>query len=189
MVDQASARSRLFGLVSLGFFAAHAGRHVLAGRAPDVLWMCTLAALLVGIGGIARRPRAVAIGVSWLAFGAPLWLLDVCGGGELFVTSILTHLGSLGLGLGILFRTGYPRRSYLRAFLLSLAVLGVSRLVTPAAANVNLVFRVPSGWEGTFPSHARYLALLVSASLATFLLVELLARRMLPKAGGPDAES
>ncbi len=181
MVDPASARSRLFGLVSLGFFAAHAGRHVLAGRAPDVLWMCTLAALLVGLGGIARRPRVVAVGVSWLVFGAPLWLLDVCGGGELFVTSILTHLGSLGLGLGILFRTGYPRRSYLRAFLLSLAVLGVSRLATPAAANVNLVFHVPSGWEGAFPSHARYLAMLLGASLCTFLVTERLALRFFPK--------
>jgi hypothetical protein len=166
------------------FFLAHAARHAIHGRAPDVLWMCTLAALLVGVGGLARSPRVTAVGVSWLAFGVPLWLLDVCGGGELFATSVLTHLGGLGIGIALLLRTGYPRRSYATAFGASVAVLGLSRLVTPRAANVNLVFAVPNGWESTFPSHPLYLAMLLWTSLCTFVLVERLCLRFFPKAPG-----
>ena len=42
--------TRWLGVLALVCFAVHASFHVLSGRAPDVLWACHIAALLIGVG-------------------------------------------------------------------------------------------------------------------------------------------
>jgi hypothetical protein len=166
------------GVLALLCFAIHAGVHVLSGRWPDIFWGCTTATLLVGIGALIGRAEPVAMGVLWLCFGNPLWVLDITTGGEFLPTSLFTHVGGLLLGLLTLRRLGVPREAWLHATLGYLGLLGLTRLATPRASNVNLAFAVAPGWEKTFPSHPLYLLLLVTAGTATFAIVQLGLRRL-----------
>ncbi len=143
-----------------------------------------MGSLLVALGLLARQRRLAALGVSWIAFGTPMWILDLATGGELIVTSFATHgvapvAGWLGLrprlrGQG---EAGWPTRTWLQATGASVALLLVTRLATPPSANVNLAFAVAPGWERWFPSHPIYLALLVAIAALTFYVVERMALR------------
>jgi hypothetical protein len=168
------------GLLALGCYAAHAAFHVVRGHAFDALWACHIAALLISAGAFFSQARWAAIGVLWLSFGNALWLVDLLGGGEFFPTSLLTHGVALAIGVIIVRRLGWPFPSWWAAALAFLVLLGVTRLLTPRAANVNLAFGVAPGWESVFPSYPVYLVLLVGAGALTFFLVELGLRRVLP---------
>lgn len=170
--------TRVIGVLALVCFAIHAGYHVLSGRAPDVMWGCHIATLLIGIGALLGRAEPVAIGVLWLCFGNPMWVLDLSTGGEFLPTSLCTHVGGLVLGLWALKRLGFPHHAWLFATGAYLVLLGLTRLLTPRSANVNLAFAVESGWEKTFPSYPQYLALLVAGGAATFFVVGLALRKV-----------
>jgi len=170
---------RWLGVLALACFAVHASFHVLSGRAPDVLWACHIATLLIGIGALVGRAEPIAVGVLWLCFGNPLWVLDVATGGEFFPTSLFTHVGGLLLGLVALKRLGFPHRAWLHATASFLGLLGLTRLLTPRSENVNLAFSVASGWEKTFPSYPLYLLLMMAAGTTTFFVAELGLRKVL----------
>ncbi len=167
------------GLIALGCYAVHAAFHAVRGHAFDALWACHIAVLLISAGAFLGQARWAAIGVLWLSFGNALWLLDLLGGGEFFPTSLLTHVVGLVIGVVVVRRLGWPFPSWWAAALAFLLLLGVTRALTPRAANVNLAFGVAPGWESLFPSYPAYLALLVAFGALTFFLVELGLRRAL----------
>ncbi len=170
-------RGTLCGAGALVCFLVHAGVHVVNNRAPEAFWICTLASIWIGVGGLLSSPALIAVGVSWVVYGTPLWLLDLLTGGELLPSSLLTHVLAPGLGLFALARMGWPPGTWWRAFAAALVALALSRAFLPREKNVNLVFAVPSGWDKTFPSHPLYLALLLAGSLVVFVLVELGGKR------------
>jgi hypothetical protein len=165
------------GALALAAYALQGGYDVWHGRPADLLWACHLGALAIGVGCVTRRAALVAVGLSFLAYGVPLWLLDLATGGEFVPTSAGTHLGGLAVGVAAVRRLGWPTGTWRRALAASIGLLGVTRLVTPPAANVNLVFAVAGGWEARFPSHAAYLALMIAGAGAVFFIAERLARR------------
>ncbi len=171
--------TRWLGIAALVCFAVHASYHLLARRWPDVLWGCHIAALLVGVGALLGRAELVAIGVLWLCFGNPMWILDITTGGEFLPTSVFTHVGGLVIGLVALNRLGVPRHAWLYATAAFLGLLLLTRLVTPRGSNVNLAFAVAGGWEKTFPSYSSYLLLMIAAGTATFAAAELGLRKVL----------
>jgi hypothetical protein len=160
------------GALALAFAAAHAAYHLARGEPWDLLWMCNVAPVLVGIGLLAGYAMWNAVGLLWLALGVPLWLLDLALGGAIIPTAFLTHLGGGALALFGARRLGVPRGSFAVALVALLALAAVSRFATPPGTNVNLVFSVWPGWERIFPSHAVYIAFFLALSTATFVLVE-----------------
>jgi len=170
---------RWLGAAALACYAIHAGLHLYRGRFADALWGCHVASLLIAAGAFSERATPAAIGVLWLCFGNPIWILDLASGGEFLPTSFFTHGGGFIIGILVLKRLGVPRHAWWKASLSFLALLGVTRLLTPRAANVNLAFAVAPGWEKTFPSYPLYLLLLVTAGAVTFFAAELGLRRVL----------
>jgi len=164
------------GLLGLAFYAAHGTVHVLRGHPEDLLWVCHLASLAVGIGWLSSSPTANAIGVMWLSFGLPLWALDLATGGEFFPTSALTHVGGLALGVLGVRRFGMPPGAWWKAILALAAVQQLCRWTTPVEANVNLSRAVWKGWERAFPSYPAYCALLLTGCGALFFAVERVTR-------------
>jgi hypothetical protein len=160
------------GAVALACYAIHAADRALHHDPYDLFWACHVGCLLVGLGALARRPVVVATGVLWLAFGDPLWLLDLATDGELIPTSVLTHVGGFLIGIPVLVRTGWPRGTWWKAALGLLALMLVTRVATPPRGNVNLAFSVWTGWEHVFPSYGPYFALLMTCAALTFLFVE-----------------
>jgi hypothetical protein len=78
-------------------------------------------------------------------------------------------------------RLPWPRHAALTATLGLAALQGVTRLLTPAAANMNLAFAVWSGWESSFPSYAAYEMVLLGGAGAAFFCGDRLLRRWAPE--------
>ena len=165
------------GILALVFWAAHAASHVLRGTAHDLFWVCNVATPVLALGCFLRVARLCAISVCWLAYGVPIWLLDLGTGASLIPTSVLTHFGGLVLGVAAVRRLGWPRWTWLAATGASLLVLLLARIFTSPAHNVMLAFRVHDGWEKHFDSYPPYLALMLGASAMWFFAIETIARR------------
>jgi hypothetical protein len=165
-------RHAIGGAIAIACYAIHGADRLWHHDPWDLMWACHVGCLLVGVGAIARMPVAIAAGVLWLSFGVPLWFLDLATGGDFLPTSTFTHVGGLAVGIPILARTGWPRGAWWRASLLLMGLMLLTRLVAAPAGNVNLAFRVWTGWEGTFPSYGPYFALLMTCAALTFLFVE-----------------
>jgi hypothetical protein len=175
-----TSRLSAIGWCALALSLAHDGRHLAHGEWHDLLWFCNLSCPLLGLGCVLRRGAMVRVALTWFAFGTPLWLLDQLTGGEVIVTGILIHLGGPLLGALALPSFGWQRGTWQLAWLASLAVWTLARLLTPPGANVNLAFRVWPGWESMFPSHAAYVLILLGAAALVFYLLERLILALYP---------
>lgn len=164
-------------------YAAHASVHLWRGEPYDLLWGCHLAVLLVAAGLLSQRATLNAVGLLWACFGLPIWLLYSFTGGEFMPTAALTHIGALVLGIYGVRMLGWPRGAAWKAAAAYLALWAVTRLATPASANINLAFRVYPGWESRFPSYPLYFGTLFSLGAVVFVIGDFLFRMI------PDRES
>ncbi|MCE9600283.1 MAG: hypothetical protein K8S54_20155 [Spirochaetia bacterium] len=171
-------RGTTLGLLPILFYNIHAGYWLFQRHPENLLWVCHIASILIGLGMFFAAPRLLASGMLWVTFGNFFWILYLATGGEFLPTSLLTHAGSLIVGLVGLRRFGFPKNTYVRALLGLIALVFVSRW-TPPAENVNLAHRIGDGWENVFPSHTIYLLFLFGVTGASFLAMELLYRRFL----------
>ena len=167
-------RTTKLGLAALGLYFPHAAWHVTHADAWSLLWMCDVAMPILALGCFARRPRAVATGFLFLLYGTPLWLLDLAASGasSMVITSPLIHVGGLVVAFLAIRTLGWSPRSWAVASACAAAVLGLSRLLSPRAANINMAFRVYEGWERHFSSHGLYLAGLWLSATCLFWLFE-----------------
>jgi len=174
---RARERWRWLGLLGILFYVVHAAQLIGRGETADLLWACLLGSLGVGFGMLLLRPLLNGIGFLWLGVGVFFWILYLAGGGELLVTSPLTHVGGLLLGWVGIRRLGLPRQLWWKASVPLALVHVLSRFLTPPQANVNLAFSIHPGWEPYFPSHFVYALCVFGIYVAGFLAIELGLRR------------
>ena len=175
----ADGRRRAAGRLALGVWALHAADCLFVLKQPwNLLWACNLAALAVGAGLLLRRERVAAVGTLWLAFGLPIWLIDLAGGGEFIWTAAATHLGGLAAGAWAFRSSGPPAGAWRDAALAGAALQELSRLAAPPAENVNLAHAVWPGWEGVFSSFPVYRAFVLALMAASCWAGEAALRRL-----------
>lgn len=165
-------RLPLHGVVALSCAVVHDGNHLNRGSGHDVLWACNVAVPMIAAGCFGGWPILCAVGLLWLCFGTPIWVVDLMTGANMIATSPLVHGVAPAVAVLALLRTGWPRRAWAVASLLSVALLVFSRIVGSPDPNVNLAFRVHQGWEQHFHSHALFLLLLVAVSSVMFFLLD-----------------
>lgn len=176
-----ATKQSIVGWLALLCYAIHAGFHLAHGRWYDAFWACHIAAVLVGVGILSRSATLNGIGVLLGLLGLPLWLADLAAGGTFFPTSVLTHVVALSIGLYALASLGMPRHTWWKAIATLVCLLVVCRLLTPASANVNVVFAIPPGPDELFHSHTQYLAATLAAATAYLFLEEWLLRKLLTR--------
>ncbi|MBX9789995.1 MAG: hypothetical protein K2Y37_13840 [Pirellulales bacterium] len=169
----------LAGMAALVCYATHAAFHLVHGRWYDLVWACHLAAILVGVGLIARNSAINGIGVLLGLMGLPLWLADLATGGQFYPSSLLTHVVALALGLYGVARLGLPSGTWWKTIATLIALIAICRLTTPAEANINVAFNIQRGWVDYFTSHVSYLAVTIGAASVYFFVVERVVRRLL----------
>ncbi len=176
-------RQRLwtFGALALLSALVHDINHVRRGEAHDLLWVCNVAPLLLGVGCFFRVRVLVSIAALWLSVGTPLWLLDVAGGGGWMVTTLFPHVLCPVLAFLAVRELGLPKFGWLFATGLLVVLYGVTRLATPPSANVNIAFAVWKGWEKYFPRYDVYLGLTLAAETLTFFLMHKILERWVAK--------
>jgi hypothetical protein len=176
-----------WGWVALSALAVHGVNRALAGDGWSLMWACHVAALLVGVGLVSGRRVVAQVGVLWLCLGNLMWWTDLLTGGELKLTSALTHLGGIACGLWGLKQMGgwQPvRLLWLRALISGQALVLISRAVTPPAENVNLAFYVHEASTTWFNSFEVYHVVLGCFGGVTFWVGDQVLRRQLGVASG-----
>ncbi len=176
--ESAPTRAPVLGGVALAFYVAHAVDVCLGYPAANLLWSCNVGAAFVAVGLLAGAPVITAAGALLLIAGEPFWIADLAGGGPFLPTAPLTHVGVLVLALVGLRRTGLPRWSWLVAAVALAIATAAARVVGPSEENINLAFRIPEGFEGPWPSHGVYLAVLGTVMAAVFGLLQAGLRRL-----------
>jgi hypothetical protein len=124
----------------------------------------------------------VGIGTLWLGMGTPLWISDLAGGAEFMPTSLFTHVAALLIGLYGVARLGIPTGTWWRAAFALAGLMLATRLVTPAAGNVNVAFAIHPSADRYFSSHVVYVATMLGLAAGYFLLFEWALRRWLASA-------
>lgn len=164
---------RLLGILPLAFFSAQAIHYWQIGQLGHTLWMCNIGNLLLAIGLFLGEAILIRVAVIWMLPGVVVWAMYVVptwgmlltgklSFGQLFgvLSSALAHLGGFSVGMLALQKVRMDSRAWLYAFGWYFVVQLLSRLLTPAAMNVNLSHRIQDGWEQSFSSYWKFWLLL-----------------------------
>jgi hypothetical protein len=160
---------RLLGILPLAFFLAQAIHYWQINQLGHMLWMCNIGNLLLGLGLFLEQAILVRVAVMWMvpgllvwfAYVVPTWGMLLTGNfsyTELLgvVSSTLAHVGSFMVGMVALRKIKMDSRAWVYALLWYFIVQLASRLITPAAMNVNLSHNIQTGWEQTFSSYWKF---------------------------------
>ena len=186
---------RLLGFLPLLFFLAQASHYWQIDQLGHMLWMCNIGNLLLALGIFFEQALLIRVAVIWSMPGlvvwavyvVPTWGMLVTGRMSLsefygVVTSTLAHVGGLSVGILVLRKVKMNASAWAYAFLWYLIIQGASRLLTPAALNVNLSQRIQDGWETTFSSYWKFWLVLSALVAICLWLLGFLLKRLWPAA-------
>ena len=191
---------RLLGFLPLAFFTAQAIHYWQTNELGHTLWMCNIGNLLLAVGLFLEEALLIRVAVIWMVPGLAVWVLYVvptwgtllAGEARLsqfygVVASTLAHVGGLSVGLVVLRKVRMDGRAWFYAFLWYFVVQALSRLLTPAALNVNLAHRIQEGWEQTFSSYWKFWCVLTLLTGICLWILGHLLQRLWPISGESPA--
>jgi hypothetical protein len=189
---------RLLGILPLACFSAQAIHYWHINELGHMLWMCNIGNLLLAIGLFLEEAILIRVAVIWMVPGLVVWFLYVVPTwgmlltgklslGQLFgvLSSTLAHVGGISVGLVVLRKVGMDGRAWFYAFIWYFVMQLLSRVLTPAALNVNLSHRIQEGWEQRFSSYWRFW-LLLTLLVGLCLWILGFSLKMLWPASGPS---
>lgn len=179
---------RLLGILPLAFFSAQAIHYWHINEPGHMLWMCNIGNLLLAIGLFLEEAILIRAAVIWTLPGLVVWVLYVVptwgmlltgklNAGQFFgvLSSTLAHVGGASVGIVVLRKVRMDKNAWLYPFIWYFVVQLFSRLLTPAALNVNLSHRIQDGWEQSFSAYWKFwLLLTLLVGLALWILGSLL---------------
>ena len=184
---------RLLGFLPLAFFSAQAIHYWQINELGHMLWMCNIGNLVLALGLFFEASILIRVAVIWMVPGVAVWFVFVVptwgmlltgrfSYAELFgvLSSTLAHLGGFTVGIVVLRKVGMDARAWLYAFIWYFVVQLLSRLVTPAAMNVNLSQRIQAGWEQSFSTYWSFWFVLTMLVGACLWILGLLLKRLWP---------
>jgi hypothetical protein len=166
-------RFRLLGLLPLLFFLVQAAHYWRVGGLGNLLWMCNVGNVLLGIGILAQRRELIRAAAIWTVPGLALWVNYIVVHYETVASSVLAHVGALIVGLVALRIVRMDRIAWAYAFLWYLVLQLAARLFTSPDLNVNVAFRIQTGWETTFTSYWKFWVVMTAVVAAGLWVIGL----------------
>ena len=164
-------RYRLLGLLPLIFFLVQTIHYWRFGGMGNLLWICNLGNVLLGIGLLIDQRELIRAAGIWTIPGLLIWIMYVLLPSGFYFSTTLAHVGGIIVGLIALKRVGVDRFAWLYAFVWMLLTQIAARLVASPELNVNLAHHVQSGWETTFSSYWKFWVVLMLATAAVLWAV------------------
>jgi hypothetical protein len=188
---------RLLGILPFAFFTAQAIHYWQINQLGHMLWMCNIGNLMLAIGLFLGEAVLIRVAVIWMLPGLVVWAMYVVPTwgmlltGELsfaqffgVLSSTLAHVGGFSVGMLALQKVRMDSRAWLYAWLWYFVVQLSSRLLTPAAMNVNLAHRIQDGWEQKFSSYLKFWLLLTLLVGLCLWILGLLLQQLWPVSAG-----
>ncbi|MBK9030314.1 MAG: hypothetical protein IPL61_03070 [Myxococcales bacterium] len=155
------------------------------GHYDEMLALCHVATSAMVVGLIAGWPRVVAGALVFhLAFGVPVWLIDVVVTGTILPSSIAAHVGPVVLGGGWLTRRAWPGPVAVPAWGFIIAAMIAVHPLTDPAHNVNTTHTVYPAMAAVFSSRAAYLIANSLLCFVAMVAVERVLARLWRRARG-----
>jgi hypothetical protein len=184
---------RLLGILPLAFFLAQAIHYWQINQLGHMLWMCNIGNLLLALGLFFEQAILVRVAVMWMVPGLLVWFAYVVPTWGMLLTgrfsytellgvasSTMAHVGGFAVGIVALQKIKMDSRAWVYAFLWYFIVQLASRLITPAAMNVNLSHNIQTGWEQTFSSYWKFWSVLTILVGISSWILGLLLRLLWP---------
>jgi len=181
-------RFRLLGFLPLIFFLGQAIHYWRINELGHMLWMCNIGNLLLALGLFLNRPLFTRVAVIWLIPGLVVWFLYVALAWGLVLSSTLAHVGGIVVGLVVLKKVRMDRGAWLYALGWYLVMQLVSRLITPAALNVNVSHTIDPGWQQTFGSYWQFWVVLTITTAILLWLIGIVLHKLWPANPAIDQE-
>lgn len=186
---------RLLGLLPLAFFIAHFWVYALAElpySTHNMLWMCNVSNLTLAIGLLFDLKWLTRVSVIWLIPGLPLWLVEVVGHGGWMLTSFLTHIGALIVGLIAMRWVRTDKWMWLYAFAWFLFIQQISRIITSNEYphwNVNAAHAIYKGYENVVSHYWQFWMITTLMIAAGLLILSLILWLLFPNRDAKSASS
>jgi hypothetical protein len=190
---------RRLAILPLAFFCAQAIHYWHINELGHMLWMCNIGNLLLALGLFLDEPILIRVAVMWMLPGLIVWFLYVVptwgmlltgrfNFGQLFgvLSSTLAHVGGCSVSIAVLRKVSMDAEAWFYAFIWYFVVQLFSRLLTPAAMNVNLSHRIQDGWEKSFNSYWRFWLLLTLLVGLCLWVLGFLLKTLWPAATQPE---
>jgi hypothetical protein len=179
---------RLLGILPLAFFMAQAIHYLQINQLGHMLWMCNIGNLLLALGLFLEQAILVRVAVMWMVPGLAVWVAYVVPTWGMLLTgrfsytellgvvsSMLAHVGGFAVGMVVVRKIKIDGRAWVYTYLWYFVIQLLSRLITPAAMNVNLSHNIQPGWEQTFSAYWKFwFVLTVLVGVGSWLLGSLL---------------
>ena len=175
---------RLLGILPLAFFSAQAIHYWQINELGHMLWMCNIGNLLLALGLFLEQAILIRVAVIWMVPGLAVWFAYVVPTWGLLLSSTLVHVGGFCVGIGVIRRVRMDRRAWFYAFIWYFVVQLLSRLVTPAALNINVAHNIQAGWEQTFSSYWKFWLVLTTLVGICLWTLGVLLTRLWPATAG-----
>lgn len=172
-----------FAILAIGL---HDAVHVTEGRYWDVLWICNVAALLVGPAILLRSPLLAAAALTWLLPGTVVWLADsVIARSNILPTSYAVHLGGTAAAVYATRVSGFAQRGWLAALALLIGCVAASNLFLPGSTNVNAAHAIPNGWSFLGGGRLTFAVTATVLSLAACAIGRVIGKRVVRRRSLP----
>jgi hypothetical protein len=163
---QPTNRFRVLGILPLIFFLAQGLHYWRTNELGHMFWMCNIGNLVLGVGLLLGQPIMIRVAALWLVPGLGVWYWFVVRPYGIVFSSTLAHIGGLIVAMIALRRVRVDARAWVYALGWYFVMQLLSRLLTPAAMNVNVAHSVYPGWEQTFPSYWKFWLVLTLVTAA-----------------------
>ena len=163
-----------------------------------MLWMCNIGNLLLALGLFFEQAILIRVAVLWVipglavwaAYVVPTWGMLLTGNftyAELWgvISSTLAHVGGFFVAMFVVSKVRVTKLAWLHAFIWYMMVQLLSRLVTPAAMNVNVAYSIQAGWEQTFSSYWKFWLVLTTLVGVCLWLLGWLLVKLWPATSAP----
>jgi len=169
-------RFRLLGILPLIFFLAQTIHYWRYGGMGNLLWICNVGNILLGVGLLLGQRELIRTAAIWTIPGLGIWIRYVLLASGFYFSTTLAHVGGIVVGLIALSRVRMDRLAWIYAFIWSLLVQLAARLLTSPELNVNLAHRIQPGWENLFSAYSKFwLVLLMVTALVLWLISKVLS--------------
>jgi hypothetical protein len=164
-------RFRLLGLLPLSFFLVQTIHYWRFGGMGNLLWICNLGNVLLGVGLLIGHRELIRVAAIWTIPGLAIWINYVLLASGFYFSTTLAHVGGIIVGLIALRRVGMDGTAWLYAFAWSLLTQLAARILTSPELNVNVAHRIQPGWDTVFNSYWKFWLVLAVATAAVLWLI------------------
>jgi hypothetical protein len=164
------------GLFPLIFFLVQTIHYWRFGGMGNLLWICNLGSVLLGIGLLLSHRELIRAAAIWTIPGLGIWIRYVLLASGFYFSTTLAHLGGIAVGLIALRRVRMDRTAWIYAFAWYLLTQLAARVLTSPDLNVNVAHRIQPGWERFFSSYWKFwIVMVVVTAIALWIIGKILS--------------